>query len=172
MPYVCIFHDCPYSNMPFKNRAVWTDHLGLDHGFAPEWEAQFCQLCLEPTARGREAVSIHLARHMEEIALAALPRAVNSDANSEPRSGQVPLRIGDHEAVTELYRSRLERVMQLGCRSVAKAWVKALQPRKQTIYPYRGPGATRPSWWPTDVPHVEPDHLSKVSESQSYLQSL
>lgn len=94
-----------------------------------------------------------------------------TDTDKEPSPSQVPLRIGDLEAVTELYRSRLLRVLQLGCRSVAKAWVKALQPRKQTNYPYRGRGATRPPWWPADVPHVEPDHLSKVGKSRPHLGS-
>lgn len=69
------------------------------------------------------------------------------------------VRIGDEEAISSLYRTNLYLMQQLACRNIAKAWVKTTQPRKQSIYPYRGGPKTAPLWWPENVPHVEPDHL-------------
>ncbi|CAH6720252.1 hypothetical protein CLIB1444_03S07778 [[Candida] jaroonii] len=48
---------------------------------------------------------------------------------------------------------------QVVCKALAKDWIKAICPQKQARYPYKFPEL--PPWWPKDVPHVEPDHLSK-----------
>jgi hypothetical protein len=40
-------------------------------------------LCLESTPSGKSALLIHFARHMEDIALAALPREVESEDESD-----------------------------------------------------------------------------------------
>jgi hypothetical protein len=42
-----------------------------------------CPLCLDSTEAGKAKMLIHFARHMEDIALAALPREVESDEESE-----------------------------------------------------------------------------------------
>lgn len=62
---------------------MWTDHLELEHGFGPSWDAIECPLCLESTKSGKSAVSIHFARHLEDIAIVSLSRDVESDAGSE-----------------------------------------------------------------------------------------
>ncbi|KAI9784903.1 MAG: hypothetical protein M1816_000598, partial [Peltula sp. TS41687] len=82
-PYVCFYENCAYNAAPFKDRDTWTDHLGLDHGLDPDWEGRPCPLCLEMTGPGRGITSIHIARHLEEIAMSALPKGPDSEANSE-----------------------------------------------------------------------------------------
>jgi hypothetical protein len=65
---------------------MWSDHLELDHKLGPEWQSETCPLCLEPTGIGKSAVLIHFARHMEDIALAALPHETESEDGSEENS--------------------------------------------------------------------------------------
>jgi uncharacterized protein DUF2841 len=79
------------------------------------------------------------------------------------------LQIGDKEAVWKFYDQRFRNCQQTACKLIAKAWVKAIEPKKQTHHPYTGKEAKAPSWWPTPwgstkedkVRHKEPDHLYK-----------
>lgn len=61
-------------------------------------------------------------------------------------------------------------VQQLGCRTMAKEWIKIIHPKKQSTNPYNGkklksaegnPESTKPAYWPKDVVHREPDHINK-----------
>lgn len=78
------------------NRQLWGDHLTLDHDIRSKCEVVECPLCLENTDPGRSSILIHFARHMEEIALAALPREVESD--DEPDAASTT---SDLESVSE-----------------------------------------------------------------------
>ncbi|KAF2142612.1 uncharacterized protein K452DRAFT_270397 [Aplosporella prunicola CBS 121167] len=84
--YVCIFEGCPWLGVPFESCQAMTDHLGTHHKFAPQWTSQHCPLCCEPTPEGWSQISLHFARHMEEIALGALPPTEDSDASSDSNS--------------------------------------------------------------------------------------
>ncbi|ORY11613.1 hypothetical protein BCR34DRAFT_601218 [Clohesyomyces aquaticus] len=72
-PYTCLHTNCSFSAMPFPNRPAWSAHLGHDHGLGPDWKSKECPLCLEPTGDGEDTILAHLGRHMEDIAIAALP---------------------------------------------------------------------------------------------------
>lgn len=72
-----------FSAKPFADRQLWSQHLELDHQLGPSWESVTCPLCLEATDAGKSKMLIHFARHMEDIALAALPREVESDNEAE-----------------------------------------------------------------------------------------
>jgi hypothetical protein len=85
-PYTCFYVNCPWSATPFADRQLWSKHLELDHRLGPSWDSSQCPLCLKSTESGKSAILIHFARHMEDIALAALPRDVESDAESEASS--------------------------------------------------------------------------------------
>jgi hypothetical protein len=85
-PYTCFYVNCSWSVTPFADRQLWSKHLELDHELGPSWDSIQCPLCLENTEPGKSAILIHFARHMEDIALAALPRDVESDAASEASS--------------------------------------------------------------------------------------
>ncbi|KAL2010791.1 hypothetical protein VTN00DRAFT_3509 [Thermoascus crustaceus] len=81
------------------------------------------------------------------------------------------IRVGDQAAMLAYYESAFHALQQTNCRMIAKAFVKAVEPRKQAKYPYNGgkgpdgqkgdPESTKPSWWPDGVTHREPDHLKK-----------
>ena len=49
----------------------------------PEWNSVKCVLCAEDTGGGKSALTTHLAKHLEEISLSALPAGVGSYAPSE-----------------------------------------------------------------------------------------
>jgi uncharacterized C2H2 Zn-finger protein len=75
------------------SRELWIDHIGLDHSLAPDWQSQQCPLCLEQTGSGKGSTLVHLARHLEDIALASLPKGSDSEVNSE--NGSILLNEGN-----------------------------------------------------------------------------
>lgn len=48
---------------------------------------------------------------------------------------------------------------QAACKIISKEWIKYICPNKQKTFPYKFD--VKPDWWPSDVPHVEPDHMDK-----------
>ncbi|BFZ59389.1 hypothetical protein YB2330_000398 [Saitoella coloradoensis] len=81
-----------------------------------------------------------------------------------PLSGSIeykPLTIGNSDEVTQFMETRFRQLQQMVCKIVSKAWIKIIEPRKQTRYPYNKGEDSRPDWWPHDVRHKEPDHLMK-----------
>lgn len=80
-----------------------------------------------------------------------------------------PIRIGDTDVVWSFYQQRFKNCQQTACKLIAKAWVKAVEPKKQSHHPYTGKDEKAPEWWPKPwgpmkderVRHKEPDHLYK-----------
>jgi RNA recognition motif-containing protein len=62
------------------------DHLERGHALDVSLSEVACPLCLEYSSSDRDALSLHLSRHMEEIALAILPSTVDSDIDSDLES--------------------------------------------------------------------------------------
>ncbi|KAJ5743348.1 hypothetical protein N7533_010450 [Penicillium manginii] len=83
------------------------------------------------------------------------------------------LQISDRKILRQYYKRAFEDFQQLNCRSIAKSYIKLIEPRKQIHFPYNGrrvisgvsqktdPELTKPGWWPEGVKHKEPDHLLK-----------
>ncbi|QLG74541.1 hypothetical protein HG535_0G04240 [Zygotorulaspora mrakii] len=68
----------------------------------------------------------------------------------------------DRPSQVEKYvESALKLLRQVPCKVIAKVWIKIIEPKKKTKYPYIKGDSTKPSWWPNDVEHKEPDHLRK-----------
>ncbi|PKS10339.1 hypothetical protein jhhlp_002090 [Lomentospora prolificans] len=80
-----------------------------------------------------------------------------------------PIRIGESDVVWNFYQQRFKNCQQTACKLIAKAWVKAVEPKKQSHHPYTGKDEKAPEWWPKPwgpmkderVRHKEPDHLYK-----------
>lgn len=84
--------------------------------------------------------------------------------------------VRDQVFLRRYYEKAFENLQQINCRTIAKAYVKLVDPRKQINYPYNGrkvvagktlqhdPEVTKPPWWPSGVRHREPDHLFKAGE--------
>ncbi|KAI1359529.1 hypothetical protein F5Y08DRAFT_76687 [Xylaria arbuscula] len=82
------------------------------------------------------------------------------------------IRIGDGDAVYAFYDHHLRCCQQTACKIIAKQWVKAVAPKKQSTNPYTKGHESRPDWWPKvyckygedtyrELRHKEPDHLGK-----------
>lgn len=79
------------------------------------------------------------------------------------------LEIGNSEEVEKFYYVRFKDMQQNACKIIGKAFVKLLEPKKQTHYPYTRGAEKAPPWWPksgkNSVRHKEPDHLLKGGTS-------
>ncbi|KAI1096550.1 hypothetical protein F5B19DRAFT_488506 [Rostrohypoxylon terebratum] len=106
------------------------------------------------------------------------PRATLSRRGTEsfedeppPSSGSLrrKIEIRNEKAVWQFYEERFKSIQQNACKLLAKAWVKAVEPKKQSTHPYTGSDEKAPDWWPKPwglgkehrVRHKEPDHLYK-----------
>ncbi|KHO00667.1 Ydr124wp-like protein [Metarhizium album ARSEF 1941] len=84
-------------------------------------------------------------------------------------SSRKGIKIGDGDGVWSFYEQRFKNCQQTACKLIAKAWVKAVEPKKQSTHPYTGSDEKAPDWWPKPwgptkddkVRHKEPDHLYK-----------
>ncbi|KAK6502533.1 hypothetical protein TWF506_003113 [Arthrobotrys conoides] len=88
----------------------------------------------------------------------------NNDDEEESEEEELqlePLRIGDEEAVNKYIYNKFLQIQQLDCKTIAKCWIKVIEPKKQAHSPYNGGDSTKPWWWPEGAPHKEPDHLLK-----------
>ncbi|KAI5961912.1 uncharacterized protein KGF55_003883 [Candida pseudojiufengensis] len=66
-----------------------------------------------------------------------------------------------HNQLITQYRDLFNSLSQMVCKEIAKQWIKIIEPNKQALYPYKNSFKSKPSWWPRDVNHIEPDHLDK-----------
>ncbi len=93
----------------------------------------------------------------------------DDEAPGTVSGGKRGLRIGNTEEVFEYYQTRLKDIQQNACKLIAKAWVRLIEPKKQSNHPYTAGDEKAPDWWPKPwgptkddkVRHVEPDHLLK-----------
>jgi len=79
----------------------------------------------------------------------------------------IGLKSGDKNELEKFYFLRFKDMQQNACKIIGKAFVKALEPKKQTHYPYTKGADKAPPWWPNTkgengVRHREPDHLLKA----------
>ena len=70
-------------DVAFKSREAWAEHLVLDHALTSDGKDVQCPLCLKVPMGGSDTISRHLAGHMEEVSLGALPHGADSEASSE-----------------------------------------------------------------------------------------
>ena len=85
-------------------------------------------------------------------------------------------RLSDEEAVCKYLYDQLLMLQQQAGKRIAKAWIKAICPKKQARYPYKTKQQKEghetdapiriPEWWPIDLcQFTEPDHLDKKCKS-------
>ncbi|KAH9206561.1 hypothetical protein DL95DRAFT_469495 [Leptodontidium sp. 2 PMI_412] len=83
-----------------------------------------------------------------------------------PKQKPTTLRIGNNKELEKFYQARLTDLQTLPCKILAKAFVKVVEPRKSSRYPYSKGQISAPPWWPAlsgtvSVRHKDPDHLFK-----------
>ncbi|OCT51697.1 hypothetical protein CLCR_07890 [Cladophialophora carrionii] len=86
MPYICVFPDCSVPNRLYDSRREWFHHLRTKH--LPSFEPGEMSSC---PLRCGETVPVvllegHLGRHLEELALFALPRVDTGDEEDSNES--------------------------------------------------------------------------------------
>jgi hypothetical protein len=78
--------------------------------------------------------------------------------------------VGNNVAMDQWLKDAFHAVQQVSCRLVAKLWIKRIHFKKQSTHPYNGgfprdvprdPERTKPYYWPHDVRHKEPDHITR-----------
>ncbi|KAG9610843.1 hypothetical protein KCU86_g17764, partial [Aureobasidium melanogenum] len=108
----------------------------------------------------------------------------NEESWSNHGNMQITLHIANEDEVVHFLKMRFTQIQQLATKVIAKAWIKAICPKKQANFPYvdsnprpdqsqkrrrpRHDGAPRiPLFWP-DVElcrHKEPDHTRKTERT-------
>ena len=88
----------------------------------------------------------------------------------------IRLRPDDSDGIMSYLKDRLELLQQQALKRLAKAWIKAICPKKQARFPYKSkhqdddPNCQQkiPEWWPPlhECEYLEPDHIDKQGMSQ------
>lgn len=95
----------------------------------------------------------------------ALARSVSTSNIAFPSSSSVSNLVEttfqNEAARTAFLELRFGQLQQGMCKTVSKAWIKIIEPKKQTRCPYNKGEEGKPEWWPLGVRHKEPDHLMK-----------
>lgn len=73
----------------------------------------------------------------------------------------------DEKPITSFYHFCLKAIKAVPLKKILKAWIKAIEHKKQAVHPYNGGEDTKPDWWPPttgghprNCRHIEPDHSS------------
>ena len=86
-PYICTFQPCSRPDKLYDSRREWFHHISTDHSRSLEESVvdskHVCSLCKNPIA-SLKRLERHVARHLEELALFALPK--NEDIHDESDS--------------------------------------------------------------------------------------
>lgn len=106
------------------------------------------------------------AQLLLENAMRVIPRTTTSFSIGCQRNKRQPPRtqrllLSDKTQVDFYFQSVFCVINQQRCKAIAKAWIKVVEPKKQSKYPYIKGEASKPSWWPSDVVHRGSDHLKK-----------
>ena len=106
-----------------------------------------------PRSRSSASITMNVQQNTSSQAHGSTPTP------SQSRS----ISIAPHELMT-WYASKFDSLQQQTCKVVVKAWIKVIEPKKQTRYPYNKGNEGKPPWWPQELRHKEPDHLVKFGQ--------
>lgn len=113
------------------------------------------------------------------LADASFPAERQFQDPSADRSRKVfqKLLVCERSKIEHFLASKLRRMQQLAVKRIAKAWIKGICPKKQSIFPYHKKKRERegrdhassdiPGWWPpvSECRFVEPDHIKRDGTS-------
>jgi hypothetical protein len=91
MPYVCVFADCRTPHRLFESRREWSAHLQSQHSIPDEaGKVVQCSLC-SASVGSAKPFERHLGRHLQELALFALPRSCTDEEEDEDGDSHVSI---------------------------------------------------------------------------------
>lgn len=83
MPYMCVFSDCRTPHRLWESRRQWYAHLQNEHSIPDEKAISVeCPLCRLSLSCGKP-LERHLGRHLQELALFALPHSSSDEDEDE-----------------------------------------------------------------------------------------
>ncbi|KAK7997457.1 elongation factor 1-beta [Apiospora arundinis] len=87
-PYICLYDGCDFNRTPFPTKTQWECHVNLEHGQSQSTATPSeCPICQENASDWQTNTNVHLARHLEEIALTVLPTNLDSEDGTDLDSG-------------------------------------------------------------------------------------
>ncbi|KAK6376165.1 uncharacterized protein PV06_02118 [Exophiala oligosperma] len=86
MPYTCVFPDCSAPNQLYNSRREWFHHMRSAHTSELDSQSQ-CPLQCSTASISAMHLESHIGRHLEELALFAMPRAIPDD-EGDPENRQ------------------------------------------------------------------------------------
>lgn len=96
-PYVCTFPKCSMPDRLYDSRREWYFHESTEHR-REDW---VCSLCRD-TLKSSKQYERHVARHLEELALFALPRIESDDAEDDNDDGaEAKISTSENDAVSD-----------------------------------------------------------------------
>jgi Protein of unknown function (DUF2841) len=92
------------------------------------------------------------------------PDAKTEDSSQDEEAAPSIFRIDDSQALEKFYEATFSHLQELAMKSILKAWIKEVEPKKSRKHPYCKKNESKPDFWPDGVEHTEPDHLKKDRE--------
>lgn len=123
---------------------------------------------VKPAAVPSLAPAVDLFKTPARPSSTTRPSIALADMASSASPASTTLRI-PFPSLPSWYSSRFSQLQQSTCKLVLKAWIKVVEPKKQSKHPYNRGEEGKPVWWPQGVRHKEPDHLMKPERAQLLL---
>ncbi|KAJ5207885.1 Zinc finger C2H2 [Penicillium cf. viridicatum] len=156
MPYLCVFPNCPTPHRLYESRREWFSHLQSQHSISETPDVHVdCPLCLSSLPSGKQ-LERHVGRHLEELALFALPRseedddeaAISSDEDSDkshdpvdegrcPQCDLVFTNLRTH-AMTHTETERPEKCPIVTCDYHTKGFARKYDKNRHVLTHYKG----------------------------------
>ncbi|KAK8060007.1 hypothetical protein PG996_009937 [Apiospora saccharicola] len=147
-PYMCLEGGCNLDGLPFETKAQWQDHISLEHGYpSSSLSTSGCPVCQEAISHNQTTVNVHLARHLEEIALTVLPTNLDSEDGTDLDSG-----LESSEASTEDSQESIGREPDMPHN------LKLSEPAPAST----GEGETKPPWTPAEAIDMRESKLDRA----------
>ncbi len=138
------------ANQHFLRSRSWNDEAPKSAPLFPTSSAGFVDEPPRTSTPIMSASSRMLARN-----------SISGGVGTAAGTPTVDISLADEAARTAFLELRFGQLQQGVCKTVAKAWIKIIEPKKQTRCPYNKGEQGKPDWWPAGVRHKEPDHLMK-----------
>lgn len=105
----------------------------------------------------------HIPRPLAHVRTPSLATRQSMSLSGTPNTPSVQTRsITIRSAdLLDWYAERFDALQQATCKLVVKTWIKVIEPKKQSKFPYNRGEESKPDWWPEHIRHKEPDHLQK-----------
>lgn len=118
------------------------------------------KIMLEPSLPGDGP---HIPRPLAHIRTPShttvAPTGTPNTPSIQTRTISIPYR-----DLIDWYANSFDSLQQTVCKLVVKSWIKIIDPKKASKFPYNRGDDCRPDWWPEHIRHREPDHLQKPGE--------